>query len=108
MTALCKAYDDPTAAEGGSARPVTGEASVVGGEEAIGIDGEFDALGDGSGGDANRRQRGSRTARVRAMFAAIRKIQLFSDERPSKRSSAFRTPSHVSCTTSSAAARLET
>ena len=38
----------------------------------------------------------------------MRKIHVFSDERPSKRSMPFRTASQVSCTTSSAIARLET
>jgi len=42
------------------------------------------------------------------MFVRILKIQVFSEERPSKRSRPWRTPSQVSCTTSSATVRLPT
>jgi hypothetical protein len=42
------------------------------------------------------------------MFVRIRKIQVFSDDRPSKRSIPLRTPIHVSWTTSSATARVAT
>ena len=46
--------------------------------------------------------------RVLARFVRIRKIHVFSDERPSKRSIPSRTASHVSAATSSAAAWFET
>jgi glucose dehydrogenase-like enzyme len=48
----------------------------------------------------------SRPARVFAVLARIRKIQVLSDERPSKRSRPFSTATHVSWTTSSVTARL--
>jgi hypothetical protein len=59
-------------------------------------------------GDENGRPRPSPTARVRTIFEAISKIHALSEERSSKRSRPFRTPSHVSSTTCSATARLET
>lgn len=49
--------------------------------------------------------RRSRCPRAIARFMAIRNSHVFSDERPSKRSMPWSTPSHVSCTTSSATAR---
>ena len=52
--------------------------------------------------------RPSRWARLMARLIRIRKIHVFIEARPSKRSSPFRTPSHVSCTTSSAIVRLRT
>ena len=52
--------------------------------------------------------RPSRSARVLALLVRMRKIQVFSDERSSKRSIPVSTASHASCTTSSATARLET
>src|SRR5262249_56033871 len=52
--------------------------------------------------------RPSRCPRVFAMLVRIRKIHVFSDERPSKRSIPFRTAIQVSCTTSSATERLAT
>jgi hypothetical protein len=42
------------------------------------------------------------------MFVRMRKIHVRNDERPWKLSSPFRTPSHVSWTTSSATAAVET
>ena len=44
----------------------------------------------------------SLTARLRARLPSIRNTQVFSDDRPSKRSSPLMTASHVSWTTSSA------
>ena len=52
--------------------------------------------------------RPSRSARVFAVLVRIRKIQVLSDDRPSKRSMPLSTPTHVSWITSSATARLET
>ena len=52
--------------------------------------------------------RASRSPRLIAMLTTMRMIQVFSDERPSKRSMPLRTPSHASCTTSSATARVRT
>nr|WP_245972051.1 hypothetical protein [Solirubrobacter pauli] len=52
--------------------------------------------------------RRSRSPRVRARLATIVAIQVFRLERPSKRSRPCRTPSHASCTTSSATAWLGT
>ena len=49
--------------------------------------------------------RPSRCARVFAVLTRIRNTQVLSDDRPSKRSSAPSTRSHVSWTTSSATAR---
>jgi hypothetical protein len=56
----------------------------------------------------NGTERRSRDARVLATLVGIRKIQVFSEERPSKRSNPRSTLSHVFCTTSSATARLPT
>ena len=50
----------------------------------------------------------SRLPRVRAVLRRIWKIHVRSDERPSNRSIPLMTPTHVSCTTSSAIARLGT
>ena len=52
--------------------------------------------------------RASRCPRVFAVFTRIRKIHVRSDERPSKPSSPFSTPTQASWTTSSATARVET
>ena len=52
--------------------------------------------------------RASRSPRVRARLATIRRIQVFSEDRPSKRLRPCRTPSQASCTTSSATARVRT
>ena len=52
--------------------------------------------------------RPSRCARVFAVLTRMRKTHVFSDDRPSNRSSAPRTRSQVSCTTSSASARVGT
>src|SRR5581483_6433531 len=52
--------------------------------------------------------RRSRSPRVRARFSRMPTIQLRSEDRPSNRSSPVSTASHVSCTTSSATARLGT
>ena len=52
--------------------------------------------------------RPSRCARVFAVLTRMRKTHVFSDERPSNRSSAPSTRSQVSCTTSSASARVGT
>ena len=52
--------------------------------------------------------RASRTARVRARLTRMRKIQVRSDERPSKALSPRTTASHVSWTTSSAAVLVRT
>ena len=52
--------------------------------------------------------RGSRAPAVRARLMRMRKIQVFTEDRPSKRSMPRTTPSHVSWTTSSATARLGT
>ncbi len=52
--------------------------------------------------------RPSRWPRVFAVLVRIRKIQVRSDERPSKRSIPAITPSQASCTTSSATAREDT
>ena len=56
----------------------------------------------------NGSTRRSRRPRVRAMLSRMLAIQVRSDDRPSKRSIPFRTASQVSCTTSSAIARLGT
>ena len=56
----------------------------------------------------NGRDRDSRSARVFAVFVRMRKIQVLSDERPSKRPIPRSTPSHASWTTSSATAALWT
>jgi hypothetical protein len=56
----------------------------------------------------NGTERASRVARVFATLTAMRKIQVFSDERPSKRSMPRSTPTQASWTTSSATARLRT
>src|SRR5207237_1133391 len=61
-----------------------------------------------SSSEENGTERPSRCARVLAVLVRIRKIQVFSDDRPSNRLIPFRTPSQVSWTTSSATARLET
>jgi hypothetical protein len=45
---------------------------------------------------------------VRAWFTRILNNQVLTDDRPSKRSMPRTTPSHVSCTASSATARVET
>ncbi len=52
--------------------------------------------------------RRSRSARVRALLTQIENSQVFSEERPSKRSMPVNTAHHVSCTTSSATASLRT
>ena len=52
--------------------------------------------------------RPSRTPRVLARFVRMVNSHVLSEDRPSKRSIPWSTPSHVSCTTSSATARLGT
>ena len=52
--------------------------------------------------------RRSRTPAVRARLTTMRNSHVFSDDRPSNRSMPRTTPSQVSCTTSSATARLGT
>jgi hypothetical protein len=52
--------------------------------------------------DENGIVRRSRTPRVLAWLVRIRKIQVLSDERPSKLSSSSITATQVSCATSSA------
>ena len=52
--------------------------------------------------------RASRPPRVIAVLTRMRKIHVFSDARLSKRPIARRTPTQVSCTTSSATSRLRT
>ena len=59
----------------------------------------------GSWSAENGITRPSRWARVFAVLTRMRKTHVFSEERPSNRSSAPSTRSHVSCTTSSATAR---
>ena len=63
------------------------------------------ARGPDPASDENGTTRPSRCARVFAVLTRIRKTQVLSEERPSKRSSALSTRSHVSPTTSSAIAR---
>jgi hypothetical protein len=58
--------------------------------------------------EENGMLRASRTPRVFAVFATMRKSHVLSDERPSNLSMPLSTPSHASWTTSSATARLET
>src|ERR687887_2475525 len=57
---------------------------------------------------ANGTVRRSRSPRVRARLTRMLNTQVRSDDRPSKRSMPVSTPSHASCTTSSAAAWLGT
>ena len=57
---------------------------------------------------ANGTLRRSRDPPRIATFARMRKIHVFSDDRPSNRSIPRTTAIHVSCTTSSATARLGT
>ncbi len=52
--------------------------------------------------------RPSFAARVCALFVRIRKSHVLNEERPSKPPMPVSTASHVSCTTSSATALLET
>ena len=52
--------------------------------------------------------RASRSARLIARLVRMRKIHVFSEARPSKRCRPLSTPSHVSCTTSSATGGLRT
>ena len=53
-------------------------------------------------------ERASRGPRPIAVFTRIFRIQVRNEERPSKRSRPFTTPSHASCATSSATARVLT
>ena len=78
---------------------------IIGATEALGLDGALVALG---ASDAKGTERASRAPRVLAMLTTMRRIQVRSDERPSKRSMPLRTPSQASWTTSSATARVFT
>jgi len=86
---------------------VTGEELVVGRQEAIGVDRRLTGvlrLGE-------RRERHAPPlagAGARATLVRMRKIQVLREERPSNRSIPRITAIHVSCTASSAAARLGT
>jgi hypothetical protein len=84
--------------------PVSGE-GVAGAAEAPGFDCRLLTLrGEGRVGNAARLA----NAAGLAMLTTMRMIQVASDDRASKPSSPFSTPSHASCTTSSATARLLT
>ena len=61
-----------------------------------------------SSGSPDGTDRASRAPAVLARLARMWNSQVFTDERPSNRSIPRTTPSHVSCTTSSATARLGT
>jgi hypothetical protein len=89
-------------------RPVPRPALMVGAKEALGVHRGLPFGGLARCQARNGTERRSRDARVLATLVGIRKIQVFSEERPSKRSNPRSTPSHVSCTTSSATARLPT
>ena len=66
------------------------------------------APGQGRGATRTGSTRPSRCARVFAVLTRMRKTHVFNDERPSNRSRAPSTRSQVSCTTSSASARVGT
>ncbi len=61
-----------------------------------------------SGSEEYGTERDSLTPRVLAVLTRIRRIQVFSEDRPSKRSRPLMTPIHASWTTSSATARVFT
>ena len=77
-------------------------------QEALRIDGGASPASSRSASEAKGIVRRSRSPRVRAWLRAIWKTQVRKLERPSKRSRPRRTPSQVSCTTSSATAVLGT
>ena len=83
-------------------RPAPGPAGIVSPVQGM------QQLIDASQAPVNGTVRPSRAARVFARLIRMRKIQVFSDERPSNAQMPWITPSQVSCTTSSATARLET
>ena len=89
-------------------QPMTGEELVVGGQEAVRIERRARRCPRPAASAANGTLRRSRGPARIATFVRMRKIQVLSEERPSKPSIPRITAIQVSCTASSATARLGT